>query len=81
MHGYSGLSGSVRNGNRNQMSYPEEGRQFGKPKPQNSNGTKLTEIKSSGKFCPYCHIMIANGDPNGEGVPGSNGKERRHKVC
>jgi hypothetical protein len=48
------------------------------------NGTtaagKKSLIPSSGKDCPYCHIIVANGDPDGENIPGDDGR-RRHKSC
>jgi len=40
-----------------------------------------TLVLSSGEYCPFCHEMVAKGDPEGENIPGSDGKKRQHRAC
>jgi hypothetical protein len=56
------------------------------PKKKNKKSSKeeertKTSILSSEKYCPCCHVTVANGDPDGEDVPGSNGEKRQHRFC
>jgi hypothetical protein len=37
-------------------------------------------IPPSGKYCLHCNLTVANGDPDGENVPG-DGEKRQHKSC
>ena len=78
--GYNGIGSNLCCGPRNQMQYSEK--QQPKARGRNGNGsTKPTSIPSSGKYCFLCNEMVANGDPDGEDVPGSGGNERRHQSC
>lgn len=78
--GYNGISSSVCCGTRVQTQYPGEWQPMRRSSYSNGGSAKLTSIPSSGKYCPYCNKMVAKCDPDGEDIPGSNGK-KRHKSC
>jgi hypothetical protein len=52
-----------------------------KRRSDNGGNTKKISVSPSGKYCSICNEMVGNGDPDGEDVPESNGKKRRHKSC
>jgi len=80
MSSFHGLSGSVRNGARGKIDYPDDGRKLRKAPSYNGDRSRKN-AKLLREICPNCHIAIAIEDPNGESVPGTNGKERKHKIC